>query len=184
MPTSTRTDAPRRRTRQRQPPRLSFRTGDRRHRCGNPHPQRQGVMHDMARGERIAAPVCGLVRNDIIVGLSHSPNPFICGNACLRVDVASHIPARSAACVFLSHAAGIDPYEMFAALRRNGGVRSPRPTSTDATLCDKRGRGRTPPLRMFTAPTNHRPRQNLPTTKERVAPLFYWYRGAYRPDAA
>ena len=27
-----------------------------------------------------------------------------------RVDVASHIPARSAACAFLSHAAGIDPY--------------------------------------------------------------------------
>ena len=51
-------------------------------------------MQGMVRGERIAAPVCGLVRNDMIGGLSHSPTPFIRANACVRVDV------------------GIDPYEI------------------------------------------------------------------------
>ena len=103
MPTSTRTDAPRKRTRQRHAPHLSFRAGAH---------TGVGIRVPLcrAKGERIAAPVCELVRNDIIGGLSHSPNHFIRRNACLRVDVASHIPARSAACAFLSHAAGIDPY--------------------------------------------------------------------------
>ena len=40
----------------------------------NPHPHRQGVMHGMASGERIAAPVCGLVRNDMIDGFPFHPN--------------------------------------------------------------------------------------------------------------
>ena len=54
------------------------------------------------------------------------------------------------------YAAGIDPYEMFAALRRNGGVRSPRPTLYRSVLptchillfrCLQKGGQSRPPLR-------------------------------------
>ena len=68
-------------------------------------------------GMRIAAPVCGLVRNDIFGGFSYSPNPFIPANACLRVDVGID-PYNRLPIPCPINAGGVEPrpYEIFANL--------------------------------------------------------------------
>ena len=121
MPTSTRTNAPRRRTRQRQSPHLSFRVSDRRHWRGNPRPHRQVEMHGTVRRERIAAPVCGLVRNDMIDSVSIHPNPLFakvpaCGSMWASTPTTECAPLPQ-------NTAILHPVRSPC-----GGVRSPRPT--------------------------------------------------------
>ena len=142
MPTSTRTDAPRKRTRQRHAPHLSFRAGAH---------TGVGIRVPLcrAKGERIAAPVCGLVRNDIFDGVSVCPNHSFtempaCGSMWPRIFPRGLPRVRSfhtrlastptTKCVPLSQIAAI----LHHLLLPCGGVRSPRPTNVYRYPCQGR----------------------------------------------